>query len=201
MKSTIKSKVVLSTIDIDYENGYHCEYTIKNSKLIFGRFYSDRYKYLYFVDDETLDKLKNTHWSNHHKIYKEPKVTKKWLENFNEFNKLVYIGGGIDGMLAHSNGTFISTPILLDDIFFQCFEHVETTKQECEKIIKSMKSKYIISSNIVGIPSYNQSSGVSDHYTLYLTVKVPDNIYLKILGNNTHLNNVHKKEIVKFLKK
>ena len=87
MKSTVKSKVVSSTIDIDYENGFHCEYTIKNNRLVFGRFYNHIFNYLYLVDDETLEKLKNTHWSKHHEIYKQPKVTKNgWRILMNSIN-------------------------------------------------------------------------------------------------------------------
>ena len=64
-----------------------------------------------------------------------------------------------------------------------------------------MNSEYIISSDIVYIPYYNQSEDCEDHYTLNLTVKVPDDIYLKILGKDKYFNDTHKKDTVEFLKK
>jgi uncharacterized protein YxeA len=197
---TSSTKVITITCNIDYENGFGCEYTIVNGKFIFGHFYNELYKYLCYVDEKTLNKLKNNHWSDHHKLYKEPKITKQWLENFNEFDKLIYIGGGRDGMLAYSDGTFISTPIKFDDIFFQCWEHIETTKEECEKILKSMNSNFITSSNIIEIPYYNQSGDAKDHYTLTITVKLPDDIYLNILNSKKYIDEICKQRIIKFLK-
>jgi hypothetical protein len=152
------------------------------------------------VDDDTLMKLKNTHWSKHYDLFTKQKVTKKFLETFKDFNKLYYIGGGRDGMTAHSNGVFISTPVLMDDTFFQIYERIETTKEECQKILDSLNDKFIIKKDIVDIPYYNQNEEATDHYTISLMVKIPDDEYLKIMGTEKFLHDEHKKGIFEFLK-
>ena len=151
------------------------------------------------VDDGTLEKLKNTHWAKHYDLLPKHKPTKKSLEAFKDFDKLYYIGGGQDGMTAYANGTFISTPVLLDDSFFQIYENIETTEKECQKILDSLNDKFIIKKDIVYIPHYNQSEEATDHYTITLMVKIPDDEYLKIMGGSKHLFQDERKKIFKFL--
>ena len=200
MKTKVKSSVTAITSEIVYENGFHCEYTLMNGKVSNFRFYNKLYSNLTLVDDGALEKLKNAHWSKHYELIAIPKMTQKLLESFEDFNKLYYIGGGNDGMTAYANGVFISTPIMLDDTFFHCWEHIETTQEECQKILDTLNYKFIIEKKIVYIPYYNQDEDVSDHYTISLMVKLPDEDYLKIMGSTKYLTDTHKKEIFKLLK-
>ena len=200
MKTKVKSRVTAITSDIDYENGFHCEYTLKNGKVSNFRFYNNLYSNLMVVDDGTLEKLKNTHWSMHYHLFTKQKMSKKLLETFKDFDKLYYIGGGHDGMTAHANGVFISTPVLMDDTFFQIYEKIETTTDECQKILDSLNDEFILTKDIVHIPYYNQNEGATDHCTISLMAKIPDDEYLKIMGGSKHLSDNEKMEIFKFLK-
>jgi len=205
MKPKVTIKLQSVTKVIDYRNGFKCEYVLENENLRTGktkqyRFYNKLYQRLEVVDDETLELLKNSHWSTHHEHIKEINRTEEELFQFNEFDKLYYIGGGIDGMLAKSDGTFIATAILLDDIFFHCYIHLETTQKECEDFLNNLKKEHIIKSDIVYIPYYNQNENCNNHYTLSLLVMIPDEIYTEIIGDKKYLDDICKLKIVEYLK-
>lgn len=198
MKLIEKSQKIIKTFEVDYENGIKCEYTTTNGKLTKYNFFSNKFALTYV---ESIDELKNIHWSQHYKIIeKQKKLTIAKIKSFNSFEKLFYVGGHTDGMLKDINGSFISTPITMDYIFFQCWLHIEKKKEKCQEILDSLNKEYIISSNIEEIPYYNQSENKKHHYTLNLTVKLPDDLYNNFMATDDYLSDMVKVNIFNFLK-
>lgn len=198
MKIVEKSSKIVKTFEVDYENGIKCEYTTTNGKLTKFNFSNEKSN-LYYV--ENIEELKNTHWSNHHKLMNKVKMTISKIKKI-DFDKLFYVGGVIDGMLIDRNGMFISTPIILDEIFSQCYLHIEKKKEKCQAILDSLNKEYIINSKVVEIPYYNKSEDKKHHYTIYLTVKLPDDLYNKFLKNSNanYMDDMVKVDIFNFLK-
>ena len=197
MKIIQKGTNIIKNFEVDYENGIKCEYTTTNNKLTKFSFFSDT-NFLTFV--ENIDDLKNNHWSKHHNIIKKNNFSVNKIKNFKDFDKLFYVGGHSDGMLKDKDNNFISTPILLDEIFFKCWVHIETKEKKCQKILDSLKKEYIIESKIVEIPYYNQSVDKNHHYTLNLTVKLPDDLYNNFIDTESYLDEKIKNDIFNFLK-
>ena len=197
MKITEKESKVIKKFEVDYENGIKCEYTTTNNKLTNFSFSSNT-NCLTFV--ENIDDLKNNHWSKHFSLIKKNIFTIKKIKDFKDFDKLYYVGGSRDGMLKDKDDNFISSPILLDDIFFHCWAHIETKEKKCQKILDSLKKEYILESKIVEIPGYNQNENKKHHHTLNLLVKLSDELYNKFIGNETYLSDMIKLDIFNFLK-
>lgn len=199
MKLIEKSQKIIKTFEVDYENGVKCEYTTTNGKLTNYKFFNSNFELTYV---ESIDELKNTHWAQHYQkvLKKEKKLTIAKIKSFNNFDKLFYVGGHIDGMLKDRNNNFISTPIILDEIFSQCYLHIEKKKEKCQIILDSLNKEYIVSSKIVEIPYYNQSENKKHHYTLNITVKLPDDLYNNFMNGYNYMDDMVKVNIFNFLK-
>ena len=198
MKLVEKSQKVIKTFDVDYENGINCEYTTTNDKLTNYRFFSGNTNLTYVEDVESI---KNIHWSDHYKVIeKQKKLNITQIKKFNDFDNLIYIGGHTNGMTKDKDGKFISTPIILDAIFSQCYLDIEKKKEKCQEILDCLKKEYITDSKIVEIPHYNQDGSKKHHHTLKLTVKLPDDLYNKFMGKHNYLDDMIKVNIFNFLK-
>lgn len=196
MKIIEKDTKVIKIFEIDYENGIKCEYTTTNGKMTKYSFYKDD---IYLTYVENIDELKDIHWSQHYQNIKG-KLTIAEIKKFQDFNKLFYVGGGRDGKLMDKEGNHISTPIILDEIFFSCWMSLETKKKKCQKILDSMKKEYIIKSDVVKIPGYNWNDDKKHHYTLNLTVKLTDELFNNFMKGRDYLDDMIKVNIVNFLK-
>lgn len=198
MKIIEKSQKIIKAFEIDYENGMKCEFSTNNGKLMDYKFSNGLFNLTYV---ESVAELSNIHWSDHQKIIKsQKKLTITQIKNFEDFDKLFYVGGHMDGMTKNKDGVFISTPIILDYIFFQCYMSIEKKKEKCQEIIDSLNKDYIIESNIIEIPYYNQNDDKKHHFTLHLTVKLPDDVYNKFMNGKEHLDDQIKIEIFNSLK-
>ena len=182
---------------IDYENEIICYVKMRNTSIRYE--FEKNKKRLQYVSD--IQPLINSHWSDHHRCFKLKKFTLNELKNFKEFDKLFYVGGILDGMLLDHNLKPLSSVIILDNLFFSIWEKIETSKEECEKILKSLNKKYILKSRIDEIPYYNQNDYSNDHYTLYMEVLLSQNAFVKCFGDAKHLSDIEKKKIFEFLKK
>jgi len=187
MKITTKTKITKEeTTTVDYGNGIWCEFIKRNGKLSHYQFFSKEEKKLYPINNEGKDFLRQNHWSEHYRVFKECpyKITIKEILNFSDFESLIYIGGGYDGKLEDSNGKPLTSVIIIDEVFFQIYEDIETTKKECEEILNKLKREYIIQSEVMEIPHYNQNKEKDDHYTLYLKVLLPQDIFVKLYDDD-----------------
>jgi hypothetical protein len=199
MRLVEKSQKIIKTFEIDYENEIKCEFTTTNGKLTNYNFSKGSVNLTYV---ESIDELVNLHWSEHYKVIaKQKKLTITQIKKFDDFDKLFYVGGHIDGMTADKDGNFISTPIILDQVFSACFLRIETKKEKCQKIIDSLNKEFVIDYKIVEIPGYNWSESKKHHYTLHLIVKLTDELYNKFLNNEKkYLDDTIKVNIFEFLK-
>jgi len=197
MKITETQKII-KTVVIDYENGITCKYHTTNGILtsyIFSNIFKMKLNYV-----KDVDCLLSTPFYEQSNLITNIETILE-LENFNMFDNLFYIGGHSDGMLADRNGNFLSIPTRLDDVFCQCFLHIEKKEEKCKKILDSLNQDFLISTNIVKIPSYNWSDDKKHHYTLDLLVKIPNDAYQKILGNNIFFDDICRLEMFKYLTK
>ena len=188
---------VIKKIEVDYENGIKCVYTITNGKLTYFLFLSSTSTLTYV---ENIEDLKNTHWSKHGEIIKKYKMTITKIKNFSDFDKLFYVGGSHDGNLKDKDGNFISSLIYLDDIFSHCWLKIETKKEKCQKILDSLNMEYISEPEIVEIPYYNQNDNKKHHFTIRMMVKLTDDLYNKFMKGKSYLDDMTKVEIFNFLK-
>ena len=188
---------------IDYENGISCTAMIVNGKLIDYNFKSDKLRLNYV--GEFLNEIKNSHWSDHHKILQKVKQFKtlKGLEFFTDFDNLLYLGMSRDGITKDRFGNFISTVTILNESFSSIYLDIETTEKECQEILDSLKREFIIKSGIVSIPYYNINESKSSHYTISLQVRIPDKEYNEIYSKKRGVFREDDKnvEIFNFLKK
>jgi hypothetical protein len=203
MKVTKNRKTIRKIVDecsVVYDNGVWCEYEKTNYKLTKVQFFSPTEKRLYYLDNTAKEKLSNTHWNEHYLIIKEHqiKITEKEILNFTNFEQLFYIGGGYDGMVRDYLDKPITSIILLDEVFFQIYEEIETSKKECEKILNSLNKEYIKWSQIQEIGWYNQNEKCDEHYTLSIKCLLPQEVYEKILGNGNMFDE-KKREVVLWL--
>lgn len=192
-------KVVTKTFVIDYENGITCRYTTNNGKLDHYTFSTNKMT-LNYVPSEKVPLLRTSHWSKHHELIETFKSVIK-LKEFTEFDNLFYVGSHRDGMLRNKDGEYLSTPIRMDDAFCSIYLRIETKKEKCQAILDSLNKEYILASNYIELPYYNRRENKKHHYTLDLTVLVPDDIYRRFLGDKSHLDDACKVEIFNFLKK
>lgn len=199
----IKVETVSSLMKVSYGNGFYCEYVKSKDAISNIRFKKNKKDYLTYLTDEQLEKLKDSIWQKHIEVLGDPLKfsDEKWIHEFNQFDKLYCVGGGIDGMLRESDGTPISTPWLIDSTHFKVYEKLETKKENVEKYLKNLKIKYIKESEIVEIPYYNQSDEADDHFTLELVVKFSQKEYIQLLGNSTWVSCDVKQRMVEFIKK
>jgi len=202
-KNLISSKITKTeNKSIDYENGITVDYIMIDDELFTYKFKSDKMrKSLTLISDDGIKQLKKTHWSEHHKITtnEEIKLTQELqLDTFNKFDNLLYIGQSLDGMLADRNKNFISTPIIFDSTFCQIYLDIETSKKECNEILKKLNN-FVIKKDFFYIPSYNQNDEKNEHYTICFTALLPQDIYTKILNGKEHLGDYEKVETYKYL--
>jgi hypothetical protein len=200
MKRKLQTISIAVSKKIDYKNGYVCIIHFINNKMDSYHFLKDNIHLSYLNNDE-IEEISNLHWSNHHTVLqKQQLLTIEELLNFEKFDKLFYIGGGMDGMVKNiTTNKFISTPIKLDEVFFQIYMKLETNIADCEKYLSNLNSKYLISSNIVKIPSYNSNKNFPNNVTLNIIVKIDNDTYNKLLGDKTHIDDYVKIDIVKFI--
>lgn len=191
-------QIITKSFVIDYENGIQCNYSTNNDKLTYYKFSTNNMT-LDYVPSEKVSLLRTTHWSTHHELIEIFESEVKLLE-FVEFDNLFYVGGSRDGMLRNRNGEYLSTPIRMDNIFCSCWLHIETKKEKCQAILDSLNKEYILSSSYNEIPYYNRNDNKKHHYTLDLTVLVPDDVYRKCLGDKSYLDDMSQVEIFNFLK-
>jgi len=197
---TLKTAVHKS-VKLDYENGISCIVNIVDEKVVTYTFYSDAIinKRLDYIEDKDL--LLNTHWSNHYELVGNCKdFSIDDLITFSEFDNLFYIGGSNDGMTANRDGKFLSTPIIIDNIFSQIYLKIEKKKKKCQDILNSLNQDYIIKSSVEEIPYYNQNDKKKHHYTITLTMKLPDDVYTDILGEKNYFDDSCKLASFNFLR-
>ena len=139
MKILEKESKIIKKFEVDYENGIKCSYTTTNGKLTNFSFYSSVNKLTYV---ENIEDLKKTHWSKHWDIIKPNKLSITKIKNFEDFDKLFYVGGGHDGNLKDKDDNFISSPIYLDSVFSHCWLNIEKKEEKCQKIIDSLNKEY-----------------------------------------------------------
>lgn len=190
---------------IDYENGFFCNFGTNNSIIEYVNFYNEKFKRLKYIDDDILNELKNNPGYEHRSILELNRdklwknyISEEYLINFNEFDKLFYVE---EHMLAYPDGKFINIPIFLSEIFFHAYENIETSEKECESILNSIKSEFILDKKIVEIPYYNQNEDCEDHFTLEMLVKIPESEYLEIIGNEEFMDDGCRKKVFAFLRK
>lgn len=211
MKAKMTSKTVIVESTIDYENGFFCDYTTKNNILINFHFYNEHVDNLVFIkNDDILNEIKSVdRWSIDEIISKSnhfSNVTE--LLRFKNFDRLFYFNRS-NWMLGDSNGNILSTVIHLDEIFMHVYCNLETSKEKCQEYLDNLKSEYIIKSEIYFIPNYNwdiEDCEYDEHYTLILDIKLDDEKYRELLGNDKHLidkifDDECKLKLIEFLKK
>jgi len=198
MKKTNINKINTETYTIDYENGIYCDVRLDNDSLTRYRFYNDNFK-LTYLTDEQFEHVSNTFWNNLN--LGKDNLTLNDLENFKEFDKLYYVGGGSDGMFRKQDGTSLTTPILLYQVFCAIYLDIETSKKECEDILKTLDEKYILSSVVEYIPEYNHNDEKDDHYTIRLMIKLNQEEYEKIMDGGKYLDDQNKIKAFNLIKK
>lgn len=185
---------------INYQNGVCCYVEFINDTLIDYKFIKND-KIFYYIDD--LTPYTNSHWSDHsrHLNDKSQRIfTFDELKKFTEFDKLYYIGCGSDGMVLDINLIPQTSVVLLDSIFFANWLHIETSEKECEKILKTLNDKYILESSIYYIHSYNQNEDCDEHYTLNMSILLPQNIYEKCIDKCKYGYDLNKIKMFEYLK-
>jgi hypothetical protein len=190
------------TKKIAYDDEYKCILDFENDCLMNYGFYKGNMRLNYLNDGELIE-IRNTHWSDHYKILeKKESFTVEQLLDFNDFDKLYYVGGSTDGLVKNiKTGKYISTPIILDEIFFQVHLKLESSKAECIKILSYIDDSFLVSSKVVQIPYYNANKQSPNNHTLNLIIKIDDENYNRLLGNNKNVNDYVKIEIIKFISK
>jgi hypothetical protein len=190
---------------IDYKNGVFCEYRKKDKKLVSYNFYNKKRKVLEFIKDEVIEEMKFLSWEKWHECQEKSGFSFQDLLDFNEFEKLYYVGYGIDGMLAKQDGRFVSTVVYLDYIYMKIYEEIQGSKQDCQKIIdeliKKDTSKFIVNSRVVKIPHYNLDvgDGSNGDHSIEIEVKLTDEIFNDLLKKEDYVSENVKKRIFSFL--
>ena len=159
---------------LDYGNGFTCEYTLVDGKFHYYSFhYNNRKKGLKYCDN--IEKYINNHWSDND-YNTLPSLTLEQINNFNEFDKLYSFNENIKTY----DGREISTPFIISDIDSQIYLDIETTKEECHTILSQLKYGELLDSGIYDIPHYNQNENKYEHYTIYFTVKLTQEVFDEI---------------------
>jgi hypothetical protein len=175
---------------IDYENGVTCKYTLQDGDLteysFVTHFGNKRVSLLHVTN---IGDVVNSHWGDHHKVANISKFEDvNSLFNFTDFDNLFYMGQDIDGMTADRHGRYLSTPVLMDYIFFTSWMKIEKSKEKCQKILDSLDKSYIISADVIEIPWYNINERKNHHYSLSLIVKFPDDLYNSFLDGKSYVD-------------
>jgi hypothetical protein len=202
MKVIEKELNVVRKFVVNYENGIKCNCVTTNDKLTQFSFMNSKENLTYV---KNIEELKNSHWSDHHKILLSQNsnsifYTVDDILNFKDFDNLFYVGSSFDGMLKDRNDVFISTHIRLDSVFSQIYLKIETKKEKCQKIIDSLNKKYVTDYGIVEIPYYNCSENKKHHYTINLTLMLPDDLYNEFMKGKKSLDDNIKVKIFDFIK-
>lgn len=100
-----------------------------------------------------------------------------------------------------STNKFISTPIILDEIFFQIYINLEDSVEKCNEFLSSLNKKYILKSNVNEIPYYNSNRSKPYNNTLHIMVKLDDYNYNRLLGKKDFIDDQVKIDIINFMKK
>lgn len=204
MKPIITKTIKVETIEngkIDYQNGVFCDYTIVNDVLTKYNFYTKENIRLNLLEENNINELINNHWSQHYKVFKGVTLTTfEELENFNNFDNLVYIGGGSDGMLKNYKNELINSVVSLDSTYFRIYQQLETSEKEVETYLENLNSEYIKYSKIEYTPYYNQDADKTEHYTLSLEVLLPLDLYKQAHEGLKHTCDIVKGKIVEILK-
>jgi len=183
---------------IDYKNGVFCYVEFVNDELVKYNFKKNDKKFEY-VEDLTL--FTQNLWSEHYKFITNVKFSFDELKNFTRFDKLFYIGCSSDGMVLDINMAPQTSVVNFCSTFSAIYLKIETSKKECENILKTLNSKYIIDSSIYEIPYYNHNEECSEHYTLKLNILLPQDAYVKCIGKETYVNDNVRIKMFEYLKK
>lgn len=182
---------------INYQNGVSCDIEFVNKVLINYRFVKKGKKFDYVND---LKPFRENHWSLHEEYIKETNFTFDELKNFTEFDKLFYIGAGSDGMVLDIDLIPQTSIVRLDSSFFSIYQKIETSKKECEDILKTLNDKYIIKSSIYYIPGYNQDEDCNEHHTLDMSILLPQTVYVNCLDKSKYVDDEVKIRMFEWLK-
>lgn len=194
MKYSITSETVEKG-KIDYENGVSANFIITSKE---GEVIS--FTYAFFITDtknklsevDNLEILQNLPFSEHHTFKNQNKLTTlEELIEFNQFDKLYYIGGSIDGMIRDRFYNPITSLVYFDSFF--CSQQNISINQ----VIKTLDEKNIIYKKEI-VYSYDDEfedkDSVSFHYLF------SQEIYNKIMKDKTYIDEFSaKKEFYKEL--
>lgn len=177
---------------IDYENGIICKALTVNNRLKEYSFHIDKERY-WFVED--INGLLATPFSEHYKFL-NPKYFKNitQLKEFNDFEKLFYVGCSRDGMVKNIEGNFKSSLIVIDSIFCWVWK-------EIKGLVKSQAIKNTIDKHPwvkkCDVVEYTDYDIVYNDNTLRIEV-IPDEKFLNdvlLELNTTHVNDQVKIKI------
>ena len=172
-----KTVNVIEDYTINYENGIICTSQVINDKLISYNFKANK---LRLNPIENIDEVLNYHWSEHYNIAKETKFeTVEELKNFKDFDNLYYLGGSNDGMIKDRNGKFLSSVIILDDIFCSIWAKIGTPKIVNEVYDLIHNHEWVKKIDKVKIPYYNQDDGKT--HSLRIEIKPDTEVLNEIL--------------------
>lgn len=216
----------LEEFTIDYDNGITCDVVIENGVLKSYQFLTSHIKHkpyskgepvrfgrLNFVNN--IKDLQNTHWSEHYKMISESKMTLEDLENFKEFDKLFYVGGGADAMLRDHKGNALTSLIKLDYTHNKIWNKINTLRKAEEVRKKADSISWVKKCDLFEIPYYNRDNYQNDRdddddddhrddyeedtHSVECEVLLPQELYTKILGKKEHFDDICKMEIMKII--
>ncbi len=153
IKNYKKDVLVKEEYKIDYENGIVCYVKLNNGDVEHYRFYN-RDMGLELVDD--INNIINNHWSVHHKFLITG-LCESELKNFNDFDKLFYIGSHSDGTTKDRHGNLIGSLLILDDTFCSIWGEIGTPEVVDEVYDKLKDHKWVKKIDKIELPYYNSS--------------------------------------------
>jgi hypothetical protein len=201
MKKEVK-KTLREDVTITHDNGIVVNYITENGILTSYWFLNNGGSSLKYVSSDCLELLKSNHWSDHYDILDKYHVSLsiEELEGFSDYGSLFYIGGHSDGILRDWEDNVLSSIIRLDYIFSKCWLKIETSELKCREILDSLNGDFILNSEIVEIPYYNQDEDVDEHFTISLDVKLSSDVLCGIMGNRSYIDDMVKLDIFNFIK-
>lgn len=175
MKILNRNKHSVERFLIDYENDVECSVELVNDKLSKYIFRNSDESILYLIEDIQI--FKETHWSSHHKLFKDTKNLKlKDLENFTEFDKLYIMGGSKDGTMRDRFGNTISSLQILDDIHCKIYHKINTLKKSNQFKEFADQFDWVKKCEVVEIPYYNREEDDGDTHSVRFEVLLPDDL-------------------------
>jgi hypothetical protein len=167
--------IITEDFCVDYGNDFYCYYQLINKDLAWSYFkFKDTNLKLKYCSN--IDEFTNKCWFDiDYDLL--PKLTLDEILNFNQFENLYYFGGGYDGLTKRPDGKIISVPIYFDDITCKNALNIETSEEECEKILESLIYGDFLEKSIYYIPHYNQDDELSEHFTIKFKVKLKQEIF------------------------